>query len=642
MLDNSLSILDLAGLFTLACSGKDLSDTLEIAQFAEFLNGAGKVKYPVGGDFVERLLTELRDSKQMKISAADGYLGKIFEKNLIKMLLKYDFSLKRVFSTFAGKNIRLGAGLSWQEVKAKAIGMEIDGFISFAGSYGIAPNMCNTQQLTQFIRQHLDIYPLKATQSSLNSTIMYPQFQLLLCIFALNQYEAKQKAGGGGLLLNKGAAAVEGGAKERLEASRKLVQDTRLPHEIVQEFFRDIGIDRDNLSPTKRGGGVPKLPPIDHPNKLELKLQGLKLSDKENKAGEAFGMQLTLPSTSRPEDPYLSNLEHTRQAMLMRVNFLVDEIEVMAKEYFTSLSNANELQKYLSLTQYIEDQFDPKSKYSSKPQVIGDAVGIPKCPTQINQFLQAALAHHNLGNVDEALKFLEAAKVMVDDISKKLLPNPDLTMEEVRRLEKEYKDVSPVELHFFIILSKGNIYQTCGDDEQAIGHYLEGRTKAKDKKNKDWEIIFLNALGIMAYYNVQYQVSAICFKAVSLHRLKTNGEQSADTATTWNNEGCAFFNLNRKNDARMCFERSWNTLCQVLGHRSARVISVWKNLEKARRCHGLKPSAADLGESVTRRPDAEQLLVGGVFTIKALPPPDNGKKKKKKKGGKKGGKGKKK
>ena len=33
------------------------------------------------------------------------------------------------------------------------------------------------------------------------------------------------------------------------------------------------------------------------------------------------------------------------------------------------------------------------------------------------------------------------------------------------------------------------------------------------------------------------------------------------------------------------------------------------------------------------RPDADRLLMGGTFTIQALPPPEGGKKKKKKGGG---------
>ncbi len=78
----------------------------------------------------------------------------------------------------------------------------------------------------------------------------------------------------------------------------------------------------------------------------------------------------------------------------------------------------------------------------------------------------------------------------------------------------------------------------------------------------------------------------------------------------------------------------------MLGHRSPRTIAVWKNLDKSRRCHVAHRTPTELGETISRRPDADQLLVGGVFTIKAIPPPED-KKKKKKKGGKKGGKKKK-
>ena len=31
------------------------------------------------------------------------------------------------------------------------------------------------------------------------------------------------------------------------------------------------------------------------------------------------------------------------------------------------------------------------------------------------------------------------------------------------------------DLHMYIVLCKGNVYQSCGDDEQAMLHYMEVR-----------------------------------------------------------------------------------------------------------------------------------------------------------------------
>ena len=76
-------------------------------------------------------------------------------------------------------------------------------------------------------------------------------------------------------------------------------------------------------------------------------------------------------------------------------------------------------------------------------------------------------------------------------------------------------------------------------------------------------------------------------------------------------------------------------MSRVLGHRAPRSVTAWKNLEKARRSHAPLHSKKDLSESMAMRPDADRLLLGGTFTIQALPPIDDKKKKKKGGGGKK-------
>jgi hypothetical protein len=73
--------------------------------------------------------------------------------------------------------------------------------------------------------------------------------------------------------------------------------------------------------------------------------------------------------------------------------------------------------------------------------------------------------------------------------------------------------------HFrYITLCKGNVYQSCGDDEQSLLHYLEGWTAAQQQKDKDWEVICVNAIGMLAYYNLRYDVAILCFHAVVNYR----------------------------------------------------------------------------------------------------------------------------
>lgn len=70
---------------------------------------------------------------------------------------------------------------------------------------------------------------------------------------------------------------------------------------------------------------------------------------------------------------------------------------------------------------------------------------------------------------------------------------------------------------------------------------------------------------------------------------------------------------------------------------------MWRNLEKARRSSVAaenKTLKDEMRERVFMRPDAEKLLIGGAFSIKAVAPPNKAAKGKKKKSG--GGKKKKK
>lgn len=86
--------------------------------------------------------------------------------------------------------------------------------------------------------------------------------------------------------------------------------------------------------------------------------------------------------------------------------------------------------------------------------------------------------------------------------------------------------------------------------------------------------------------------------------------------------------MNKRGESRLRFEKSWNALTKALGHRSPRAVTVWKNLEKARRSHLPLQNKKDMKESIEMRPDSDRLIMGGTFTIQALAPPEPVKKKK--------------
>jgi hypothetical protein len=194
--------------------------------------------------------------------------------------------------------------------------------------------------------------------------------------------------------------------------------------------------------------------------------------------------------------------------------------------------------------------------------------------------IQAALAHHNLGSFEESLKvsfsasalssffvsiassakrnyttatfvlclldtsnnklrsiehfyfyfyqFLEAAKVQLIEMeimrsssSGGMSPvkgRQQISAEELAEAA-EHVEIE-LDVDMYITICKGNVYQSCGDDEQALLQYLQGwdRAAAAGDQGKDWEMVCLNAVGMLAYFNIRYDIALKCFSAVAAYR----------------------------------------------------------------------------------------------------------------------------
>lgn len=145
VLDNKISIIDLAGIFSMTTPNS--ADALDSIIFSEFFNGVARVKYPTGADFCERLLDHFKLAKGFKIRHDLPIFAKAMEKQVIREFLKFDIPLRRAFGSFAGQTITIGGGLTWNEVKKHSIAMEVGGFSSFAGAYSLIPS-CLTLQVS--------------------------------------------------------------------------------------------------------------------------------------------------------------------------------------------------------------------------------------------------------------------------------------------------------------------------------------------------------------------------------------------------------------------------------------------------------------------------------------------------------------
>lgn len=123
-LNNAVSLVDLAGVFSVSIPSSSINEALTREMFQDFFRAFARMKIPSGLDFSEKLLDELRQSKSQK-SLDNAIIASISDKSVIRVFLKYDLPLRRAFATFCGQAVRVGSIVSWDEVKSLSLGMEV-------------------------------------------------------------------------------------------------------------------------------------------------------------------------------------------------------------------------------------------------------------------------------------------------------------------------------------------------------------------------------------------------------------------------------------------------------------------------------------------------------------------------------------
>jgi len=175
LLDNTVSFVDIYGVYTVSSQEGTNNDNLDAKLFEEFFIALAKMKYPNITNSYTNLIEDFHKSRQLKIVFEIKAFTKMLDKNVVRQLLKYDIPLRRSFSFFAGQSVTVGGGLTWDEVKSKSVGMEADGYASFAASFGLIPHYMNIQQCLGLAKDVLAKFPLLKNVSNQNSVLLYPQ-----------------------------------------------------------------------------------------------------------------------------------------------------------------------------------------------------------------------------------------------------------------------------------------------------------------------------------------------------------------------------------------------------------------------------------------------------------------------------------
>lgn len=127
-LNNSATFVDLAGVFIVSIPPTG-AEMLSADLFYDFLKAFARVKYPADSNHVEKLVDEIRNAKNLRISADSPLFPSIIDRNVVRILLKYDLPIKKAYSNFCGQSVRVGGRLNWDEARKMSIGMEV--MISF-------------------------------------------------------------------------------------------------------------------------------------------------------------------------------------------------------------------------------------------------------------------------------------------------------------------------------------------------------------------------------------------------------------------------------------------------------------------------------------------------------------------------------
>jgi hypothetical protein len=123
-LNNSASIVDLAGIFMVSIPGNGI-EMLNADLFTEFIKAFARLRFPNNPDFCNLLLDEIKASKALRSNTENQFFASLMDKNVTRILLKYDLPLRRAYSNFCGQSVRIGGILNWDEVKSLSIGMEV-------------------------------------------------------------------------------------------------------------------------------------------------------------------------------------------------------------------------------------------------------------------------------------------------------------------------------------------------------------------------------------------------------------------------------------------------------------------------------------------------------------------------------------
>mmetsp|Transcript_30757 Transcript_30757/g.47154 ORF Transcript_30757/g.47154 Transcript_30757/m.47154 type:complete len:190 (+) Transcript_30757:913-1482(+) len=161
------------------------------------------------------------------------------------------------------------------------------------------------------------------------------------------------------------------------------------------------------------------------------------------------------------------------------------------------------------------------------PCIIKEVYFPPEAPSAVATLIESALVYQNSANYEMAIECFEQAR-------KDWLE--DLKLKEVKVLKKEQE--------MFFDLSMASVYESCGKDDLALNYYLKAKQIKLTSNHPDLAFPYCG-LGSVLYHMEEPAWSLRLFLKAREIREDTLGGDTVDTATIYNNLGCAMFMLER-------------------------------------------------------------------------------------------------
>eukprot|EP01006_Ploeotia_vitrea_P007107 TRINITY_DN15990_c0_g1_i1.p1 TRINITY_DN15990_c0_g1~~TRINITY_DN15990_c0_g1_i1.p1 ORF type:complete len:270 (+),score=20.32 TRINITY_DN15990_c0_g1_i1:77-886(+) len=208
------------------------------------------------------------------------------------------------------------------------------------------------------------------------------------------------------------------------------------------------------------------------------------------------------------------------------------------------------------------------------PCLIREIYYAPPCPEEVAALFEVALTHHNTSNYALAVQtYMQAQQKWEIELTGEYQPEHGPTGSPL-----------PPEAQLFIRLAVGSVFESAGQDDQALAEYMEAKRLTASLLPADHSInaTVNSAIGSVYMHLAQFDLAGDHFlKALDL-REQVLGMRHVDTGMVLNNIGVCLHCMDRTADALEMFNKAHEVFRLHFALEHPRLVTVQRNIQKAK------------------------------------------------------------